>query len=214
MRESVDCDIERAQMAGGRADRAHHHREIGDCPRGDGRGRLEQDRDVEMVLQENPGFDGLLAAAIDENDAFAFETDDGRVRQGFVCRRQKRGHLRSATGRVTRPAGRLADIDILNGSGARESCRRLDEARGFLRATDCQRRILAGDCLEPVDFRSAKLAHGCNRAALTTATHRLAVKRHRALARADQYIPDRFWHAQRPSMSDDRLNYSRTARKH
>ena len=134
--------------------------------RRDGRRRLDQDRDVEMVLQEIAGFDGLLAAAIDENDAFAFQADDGRVRQGFVCRRQKRGHLRSRLGGVARPAGRLADIDILNGSGAPESCRRLDEARGFLRATDRQRRVLAGNRLEPVDLRPAELARGRNRAAV------------------------------------------------
>ena len=50
-----------------------HDGEFGAARRRDGGRRLEQHGDVEVVLEQIAGFDGALVAAVDENDALAFQ---------------------------------------------------------------------------------------------------------------------------------------------
>ncbi len=65
LREIVDGDLERAEMAAGVSDLSFRHRKIGRSRRRDGRRRFDQHGDVEMVLEQVAGFDGNLVAAAD-----------------------------------------------------------------------------------------------------------------------------------------------------
>ena len=81
MREIVDRDFERADMTAGVSDLALRHGKIRPSRRRDGRGRLDQHGDVQMVLEQMAGFDGGLVAAADEDDAAALQADQRHRRR-------------------------------------------------------------------------------------------------------------------------------------
>ncbi len=186
LRVAIDRELERTEMARGRADRPFHHREIGHPRRGHLGGRPDQHRHVEMILEQIAGLDCLLVAAIDQDHAFAVEADEGNIRRGLGGGREQCRHFGSRRVGVLRPPGGLANVDVAD-VGAAGLCQ-FREQRCFLRAAHDQRRFARGRCAEFFEFRPAELARGQDIGAATAAFHRGAVERHRVLARADQDV--------------------------
>jgi len=121
-------------MALGRFDGALHHRKGADARRHQTFRARDQHGDVEMIGQELAGLDRALIAAIDQRDAFAFETDEGNFGQRLGGNRKQRRHLRPGLGGVGRPAGGLAHVGERQRAGA--LARDFGEQRRLLRAAD------------------------------------------------------------------------------
>jgi hypothetical protein len=184
LRVAIDGELERAEMALGRADRPLHHREIGHARRRHLGGRLDQHRHVEMILEQVAGLDRLLVAAIDQDDAFAAQADEGNLgrllcRGGEQCR-----HLGTRRVGVLRPAGGLADVGICD-LGVTGDFR---EQRRLLGAAHDQRLARSRRGAKTFQFRPTKLARGRDLGAATASLHGRAVERHRVFARADQDV--------------------------
>ena len=92
--EIVDHDVEGANVAADRPDPASCHRKVRRMPWRNRRWRLDEHGDVEMLLEQLPGPNRLLAAAIDENDATALDLHHGDRRHRLARRRKERRHHR------------------------------------------------------------------------------------------------------------------------
>jgi hypothetical protein len=83
--EVIDRQFKGAKMALGRLNPAFGNGKL-PCPRrGNRGGRLDQDGDIEMFLQKSSRLDGSLVRPVDEDHAFALESDEGHVRERFSC---------------------------------------------------------------------------------------------------------------------------------
>ena len=67
-----------------------------------------------MVLEQVAGFDGGFVTAADQDDAGAFEFDEGHKWRGPGRGREQRRHFRTGPGSVAGPSGRLPNIDKLD----------------------------------------------------------------------------------------------------
>ena len=173
-------------MALGGADRALHHRKLGDPRRDHGRRRLDQHGNVEMILQQVARFDRLLVAAVDEENAFAVEAHEGHGGSFLRGCRNERRHLGSGGCRLFRPAGGFADVDERDAAVALFD--HLREQRRLLDAADQQRALSRRSGAKLVELGAAQLARGRDGLCATTTLHALGVERHRVFARADKNV--------------------------
>jgi hypothetical protein len=188
LREIVDHKLERAEMTSDISDLAFRHRKIVNARRQDARGRFDQHGDVKTVFEQVTGFDGSFVTAADQDDAGAFEFDEGHRRRGLGRRRKQRRHFRTGIGSFAGPSRRLPKIGKLDRTCASTFYSRFGKTSCFLRTSNRQRRVLCRDRQEPIEFGAAKLGRG-GRFAVATAADRAAVKRHRVVAGADQEMP-------------------------
>ncbi len=179
---AVDGELERAEIALGRADRALHHREIGH-PRWRHLGRrLDQHRDVEVILEQVAGLDRPFVAAVDQDHALAAQPDERNFRRRLGGGREQRGHLGTRRIGILRPAGSLADIGVSDVGGPS----RFRKQRRLLGAAHNQPLAAGRGGAEFIEFRPAQLARRRDFRAATASLHRRDVERHGVFARADQ----------------------------
>ena len=184
----VDRDLERTEMARCAPNGALRHGKFGARGGAMVAGGFDQHGDVEMVLEQIAGFDCALVAAVDQDDAIALQLDRRRRWRRFGGRREQRCHLRSGSGGVARPAGRLADVGELYGMCAAGFRRRFGKQRRFLGAGDRERAVLGGNGPEAVEFGAAEL--GCHHGVVpAAAADGIGIERHRSFAGTDEKTP-------------------------
>src|ERR1700730_3911195 len=155
LREIVDCDLERAEMAFGVSDFSPRYRKLGYSRRYDRGGRFNQNGDVEMILEQVCGLGRPLLAAENQNDACAFELDERYSRYRFRRRREQCGHFRACSVGFTGPPGRLPNIGKLDRSFTTTFCRNVGKQTSFLRAGDREWCILRCNCAKAIELGAA-----------------------------------------------------------
>src|SRR5262249_49118178 len=179
----VDGDLEGAEIARRGTDLSLGDRELADPRRRQLLWRSHHDGYVEMLPQPVPGLNRTLVAAIDENDAAAFEMDIRGLRQRLDRGRCERRHLGTGPRRLARPAAGLAQIDKAQAAAL---ARGLTESWRLLCAADRHRYAGRGELAEPVELGTAELAAADDVRCGAAARHRSHVERHRAIAAANQ----------------------------
>ncbi len=137
-----------------------------------------------MVGKELADLDRMLIAAVDQRDAFAFETDEGNFGQRLGGHREQRRHLRPGPGGVGRPAGGLAHVGERQRAGA--VARDFGEQRRLLRAADNDVVARLGSGAKTFDLGAAELVCGLQLRATATARQRIRVERHGVFAGTHQ----------------------------
>ena len=171
-------------MTLGRADRALHDRKFIDSSWRKRTGPADHHRHVEMVLEQVRGFDRLLIAAVNQNDAFAGESNEGtsgsaRPRLQATPPSSVR-HQRPADDQpaVSRTLTKMRSAFVL------ALPRYFGEQWRFLCAANGQRRAGGDGGAKALEFGAAQLTCVLDFRAAAAAPHRADIERHRVLARA------------------------------
>src|SRR5258708_12894496 len=153
----IDCDFERAEMTFCRPDLALRHRKIVDARGHDGCGRFDQNRDVEMILEQFAGVDSGLAAGADQEAAAALQFDKRRIWRRLGRRRKQCRHFRPGLRSLAGPSGGLADIGKLDRTRASSLRGYVGKQRRFLGARDRDWPVLCLNGPETSEFGTAQL---------------------------------------------------------
>ena len=97
----VHHDLEGAEMALGRFDRALHHRKFGGARQPQILGVRDHHGDIEMIGEQRAGLDGGFVTAINEDDPLALEADEGSVGHRLGGRSAQRRHRRRGRRGIT-----------------------------------------------------------------------------------------------------------------